>query len=107
MAVCQPRTKWILAQYIASSTGSSLLPQSASLRACSRTAIRGPSLPWGGRYGMETILDDGLKLLAGRLFRGGRPRGVGSRQGKDFLRLMGNALRGEISHHVGDNGRIW
>jgi len=63
--------------------------------------------PLGRAYGMETILDDSLNCSRGVYFEAGDHEALVHVKGKDFLRLMGNALRGEISHHVGDNGRVW
>jgi len=63
--------------------------------------------PLGQAYGMETILDDGLNCSRDVYFEAGDHEALVHVKGEDFLRLMGHALRGEISHHVGDHGRVW
>lgn len=56
--------------------------------------------PLGQAYGIETILDESLIGTPDIYFEAGDHVALVHLTGKDFLRLMANAPRGEISHHV-------
>jgi Ala-tRNA(Pro) deacylase len=56
--------------------------------------------PLGQAYGIETILDESLIGTPDIYFEAGDHVALVHLAGKDFLRLMANAPRGEISHHV-------
>jgi Ala-tRNA(Pro) deacylase len=61
--------------------------------------------PLGQAYGIETILDESLSGSPDIYFEGGDHVALVHVTGKDFLRLMADAPRGEISHHVADIDR--
>lgn len=65
--------------------------------------------PLGRAYGMETILDESLNASRDIYFEAGDHVALIHVTGKDFLRLMADAPRGEISRHVDDPpmGRVW
>jgi Ala-tRNA(Pro) deacylase len=63
--------------------------------------------PLGRAYGIETILDESLDGAQDVYFEGGDHVALVHVTGKDFLRLMADAPRGQISHHVGDIERVW
>jgi Ala-tRNA(Pro) deacylase len=56
--------------------------------------------PLGQAYGIETILDESLIGSPDIYFEAGDHVSLVRVTGKDFRRLMGNAPRGDISHHV-------
>ena len=56
--------------------------------------------PLGRAYGIETIVDESLIDSPDIYFEAGDHVALVHVTGKDFLRLMANAARGEISHHV-------
>ena len=56
--------------------------------------------PLGRAYGIETILDESLTGSPDIYFEAGDHVALVHITGKDFLRLMANAPRGEISYHV-------
>jgi Ala-tRNA(Pro) deacylase len=58
--------------------------------------------PLGRAYGIETIVDESLNGSQDVYFEGGDHVALIRVTGKDFLRLMADAQRGEISHHVAD-----
>jgi Ala-tRNA(Pro) deacylase len=63
--------------------------------------------PLGRAYGIETIVDESLNDAQDVYFEGGDHVALVRVTGKDFLRLMADAPRGEFSHHVGDIERVW
>ena len=56
--------------------------------------------PLGQAYGIEAILDESLIGSPDIYFEAGDHVALVHVTGKDFLRLMADAPRGEISHHV-------
>jgi Ala-tRNA(Pro) deacylase len=56
--------------------------------------------PLGRAYGIKTILDESLIGSPDIYFEAGDHVALVHVTGKDFLRLMADAQRGEISHHV-------
>jgi Ala-tRNA(Pro) deacylase len=58
--------------------------------------------PLGQAYGIETFLDDSLDGSRDVYFEAGDHVALVHVTGNDFLRLMADAPRGHISHHVAD-----
>jgi Ala-tRNA(Pro) deacylase len=56
--------------------------------------------PLGPAYGIDTILDQSLVEATDIYFEAGDHRALVHLSGGDFIKLMANALRGQISHHV-------
>jgi len=56
--------------------------------------------PLGLAYGIDTILDESLVDSPDIYFEGGDHRALVHVSGSDFLRLMANVPRAQISHHV-------
>lgn len=56
--------------------------------------------PLGRAYGIETIVDESLINSPNIYFEAGDHVALVHVTCKDFLRLMANARRGKISHHV-------
>ena len=56
--------------------------------------------PLGCAYGIDTILDESLVDSPDVYFEAGDHRALVHTSGSDFLKLMANALRGQISHHA-------
>jgi Ala-tRNA(Pro) deacylase len=56
--------------------------------------------PLGRTYGVETILDESLDGLQDIYFEAGDHITLVHVTGRDFLRLMADAPRAKISHHV-------
>lgn len=56
--------------------------------------------PLGRAYGIDTILDESLIDSPEIYFEAGDHRALVHLSGRDFLRLMANVPRGQISHHV-------
>jgi Ala-tRNA(Pro) deacylase len=63
--------------------------------------------PLGRAYGIATIVDESLDDAHDVYFEGGDHVALVHVTGKDFLKLMADAPRGEFSHHVGDIGHVW
>src|SRR5882724_11566181 len=61
--------------------------------------------PLGRAYGMKTILDVSMMGSHDIYFEAGDHVALIHVTGKDFLRLMADAPRGAISHHVDDYAR--
>lgn len=62
--------------------------------------------PLGRAYGMKTILDVSLMGSHDIYFEAGDHVALVHVTGKDFLRLMADAPRGEISHRIDDYARL-
>jgi Ala-tRNA(Pro) deacylase len=56
--------------------------------------------PLGRAYGIDMILDESLADSPDVYFEAGDHRALVHLDGSDFQKLMGNAPRGRISHHV-------
>jgi Ala-tRNA(Pro) deacylase len=56
--------------------------------------------PLGLAYGIDTILDESLVNSPDVYFEGGDHRALVHMRGSEFLRLMANVPRLQISHHV-------
>jgi Ala-tRNA(Pro) deacylase len=56
--------------------------------------------PLGLAYGINAILDESLVDAADIYFEAGDHRALVHMSGRDFLKLMANAPRGVISHHM-------
>jgi Ala-tRNA(Pro) deacylase len=56
--------------------------------------------PLGRAYGIDTILDESLVDSPDIYFEGGDHLALVHMRGSEFLRLMANVPRGQISHHV-------
>lgn len=56
--------------------------------------------PLGRAYGIDMILDESLVDSPDIYFEAGDHRALVHMSGSDFLRLMANVPRGQISHHV-------
>jgi Ala-tRNA(Pro) deacylase len=63
--------------------------------------------PLGRAYGIDTIVDESLNGAQDVYFEAGDHEALVHVTGEDFLRLMADAPRGEISHHVADIERVY
>jgi Ala-tRNA(Pro) deacylase len=61
---------------------------------------RGNAAPLGLAYGIDAILDERLADAPDIYFEAGDHQALVHMSGRDFLKLMANAPRGEISHHM-------
>lgn len=61
---------------------------------------RGAVPPVGSAYGIDMVLDESLVHCADVYFEAGDHTDLVHVSGKDFMRLMDSARRGQISHHV-------